>query len=313
MLNADLFSFQGILKFLSISDVISLCSVNHEMYVFMRQTCKECVALKCIRSSEIDKVINRKLFPRLTTFPNIIVDNLITKKNASVLVNRWASWHECHISTKTHTRRALRTILLRIKDLRTLSMHFDIQCNHLQMVHNTPAMRSLLRRNPSLHKLTLVGYPPIKFFSPIAFTQLRSVVFDIYFRQISEIAQLIDYLPKTLSSLYLSNRNQCCTVHHFMPYFLYKLLQMRHLEYLALFNCITPCSLVCDAWSIILAFCQHTNVQHFRTEILRVDCICELLQNGVPNVQAYVAGCPPSLSESWLKQLPIGYRVGMLK
>lgn len=308
----DVYSFDGILQFLSIADIFSLKCVNIEFYKYMREECMRCTKLNGISSSEIVRITNVNLFPKLQYFDNIMIDDGMTKDKIDLLMNRWNNWSSCCLSSRTHSRRAMRQLMMRVTNLFMLNFHIDNECNRQYLAFLQPCMSRLMRVNKSsLQVLKISGLNIVHcVIHGIRTSRLRLLHMNLNVLNSYDVSRIVKSVPQTLITLELVNNRQSCSYSvHTPPFFLYELLRRDHIKHLVLINCVSYCGILCDSWNIVRHFCSETKVTSLTVSALRMDCINSLVNNQVPRVNATVIGCPPAIGDLWRKRLPLLYNL----
>ena len=311
MWSVDICSFQCLFNFVSVSDIMTLRALNRDFREMVRESCRTCTHLSCVNSDEIQIVTNRNLFPALVSFSKIVMTSTIDKSTMDTLMSRWNTWHSCTISTRNHTRFALKEMLLRVEQLQVLSLHFEKNVNQAYARYLKFTLHGFVRRNPQLRTIVMsADRLPLFVLTPLKMSSLSKFCLQVQFGTIADLNFVVSLLPPTLVDLQLINKHIPHQAHLY-PHFLQNLAQRTALRTLVLLNCMHACSILCDSWSMVNTFCETTNLNTLVMSFLRLDSIERLVHRGVQHVTTTVIGCPPTIAHKWIQKLPPNYRIAI--
>lgn len=303
----DICSFEAILKFLNVDDIVALTEVNKSFKYSVRKSCLHVNSLSLIRSQDIDLVLRESLFPNLQSVTQMHIDSKMYLADAQKIMNRWENWSSCTLSTERHTRRAFCHVMRRIRNIQKLTIHigytniferFQI-CNHIHI---------LMRKNPSLSQLHLCGtHVNIDMVRALKNSRLKKIQISMNVQH--DIPSIFTWLPPTVECLKIMN-----TVPHVRstipPYYLTWLHELHNLNDLALIDCLHTCvDSRCITWDILKRFCRTTKLEKIEISELNVECVNALAQSGVAHLQTLVIDCPQHSRIHWLKSLPQNYNI----
>ena len=308
-LNQDICSFQCLLCYLSIHDILSLASVSREVSKYVKSSCQTCRHLPRIENGDLSIVTDLRRFPKLEGFSELSVRTLMRKKDTRRLIDRWSEWDVCFLSTRNHTRRALGRMLLRAKCLRHIGIEVDNRCEHA-LIHLVGPVNGFVRRNSQIQRLTMTGVLSSRLLKPFRRTTVRTVVLDGEATTPYELSTMMSCLPTTVEHLTVIGRTTGCRADHCTPTFLLPLLHKPNLRELVCIRSISTCCLMCDAWTVLGNFCENTTVASLVIDVLRVDNVAQLASRGfVKKIDCGVKGCRPEHFEGWAATLPSVYSV----
>lgn len=311
MLCEDVWSFEGVFRFLEIRDILALGQTNREFACYVKGACLTCRHLSFIENRDIRTITNRRRFPVLEGFSQMAVRTVMKKVDMDMLVERWIDWDMCHISTATHTRQAIHRMLLRARSLNHLSLHISPRTYRGFVESLKKPLHALVRRNPRLGALTIYGMAPIGLLKPFRMTALRRVELVRVYVTDCDLSLLISALPPSVEE-FVVHRTRMAIAHR-PPAYLLRLVHKPSIRRVELKGCICSCCLMCDTWSVLTTFCENIRLQALSIDALRMDHV-ELLAKlkFVSSLECtVVVGCPESLFNAWASTLPSSFRVAI--
>lgn len=148
----DIFSFDGVLRFLDLHTVAQLRLVSRELDRAVRAACAR-TTLQIVASHELARVCDTRLFPLLRGFHRLFITQPIDLPTMRLLMQRWPNWTSMVLSTSTQTRAAFRHMLSHSRDMRELELVVNQASWHVPQ----SLWHRFLRHNASLRRLTLRG------------------------------------------------------------------------------------------------------------------------------------------------------------
>ena len=124
-LHSELWSFEALLRFLDIKDVLALACLTREHNRCVVEACRCCTHLDVIESGDVPTVTDRRKFPLLAGFSGMAVKSYMCTADINLLMARWPTWHSLHLSTRMHSRRAVTSVLLKANS----TIHFGIEAH----------------------------------------------------------------------------------------------------------------------------------------------------------------------------------------
>jgi hypothetical protein len=310
MWSVDICSFQCLLKFLSLTDIMHLRLVNRGLYAIIRYNCKSCSHIDRVSSTDIYTISNEKLFPNLNSFSTLTVSHTLLSMDASRLMQRWHTWQKCNIDTKSHSRKALKIIMLKIKGIRQLkiSIHQHTNMKYIECLKS--ALFCCFRRNyANLHHIDIACHTMFEsIIKPLSKSNIKCLQISTRYITNSNLQMLCTCIPQSLETL-IVDVNQLWS--EAIPYFLLGLSRHR-LKVLALNNCISEYAVFFDPMGIISYFCDTTCVEYLGTNFLRYDHIDMLASRHVQKVETTVVGVSEIASKRWLNTIPTNYNIRIL-
>lgn len=289
-LNEDLYSFQeGLLRFLDIRDVTALGCVNREHSRVVARACRDCKHLERVNSSDLSTITNCSLFPQLEGFSQICIGSFMCTKDMSLLVDRWTTWHTCHVSTRMHSRRAIGKLLLKVKALTHLSLDLQTLSDDMSRQLQTP-LHGFIRRNRQLGSLSVRGRVTSLILKPFRLSSISSIRIDGDAVSSHELCRIVGNLPQSLKKFVY--RGRIGEPPASAPFFLLTLIHRPKLQQIVCLNYACICSVTCSAWAVVENFCENTRVSSLTMDLLRVDMVVRLAQRGfVRHLRCGVVGC----------------------
>lgn len=289
----DVFSFECVFRFLNFAEVNRLKLVDKTFRDRVTDVMSRCRAVHTIDVGDIRFATDPGIFPNLESFQRIVINRSISANEVDCLLDRWSSWDSCHVSTRNHTRRALRRLLGRVKGLKSFHLHIDgSRCNMNALFKSKSAFHEMLRHNrSSLQHISLCAPRLYDFFVTIVRnSRVSSMSLLLEDTCQYDLACIVNSLPDTVRSVSIEVGSwyKCSGSTHPAPYFLSMLARRSHIKRLRLINCVMICSIECESWNCVRQFCSEVNVDHLEMSMLRDDCMEILRNRRVPSVMAIV-------------------------
>lgn len=313
----DVLSFECLFNFLAVNDVFRLRHLNRYFYHRVKSSFVRCKKLRMISTSDIPIVSDRNWFPALKGFDTLcFFDGNMHSEMLKMLLHRWPSWHACSVSTRNHSRQAMKLFILNIRNIEKFELNIHPRTNIKVLLHMRYAMCKFFRANrTSLSSLSITGENMVsKIINPILYSRLQTLKIETANLSQNDFINIVSRLPYTLHDLTIKNcvSRSCLTNGHSVPYFLAPLAQRRHINRITLSGCVISCGILCESWNYVKAFCGELRANFLDIDFVRLDCVEALLNAGVKEVKAKVVGCPAPLVDVWKSKLPLSYMLDFL-
>ena len=296
---------------MGLSDIMRLRLVNRDLHAIVRGNCRLCTHLRRIASTDIRIISDKNTFPNLKSFSLLTVSHRMSTLDVGALMQRWHKWEACSIATKNHSRRALKMVMLKVDKMRHLQLSIDPRINRRYLLSLESAMYCCIRRNyQTLQRVDIQCDVLVDaMIRPLSQTNLCTL--KVWSRYISNtnLQRLCTCIPPNLKSLLVSTACPCTDS---LPRFLALLSAHDSLQTLLLENCISDYALFCDPLGLIADFCQNTRLQHFETNMLRMDHVETLVASGVARVDADIIGVSGRIADTWRSRIPSSYNLRLV-
>lgn len=297
----DVFSFECVFRFLNLAEVNRLKLVDKTFRDRVTDMMSRCRAVHTIDVGDIRFATNPAIFPNLESFQRLVINRSISAEEVNRLLDRWSNWDSCQVSTRNHTRKALRRLLGRVKNLKSLHIHIDgSRCNVNALVKSRSAFHEMLRHNRSSLQHISMWTPRLYDFVVTTLRNSRVSSISLFLENTCQydLACIVNNLPCTVHSMSIEvgSSYNCSGSAHPAPYFLSMLARKSHIKRLKLINCVMICSIECESWDCVRQFCSDIEVDYLEMSVLRDDCM-EILRNRcIPSVMANVVSRKSHLS-----------------